>query len=270
MSAADRPPLKAWVDSVGVVGPGLADWPATAAILRGEAAWHEAPTRPDLPPILPAAERRRTGMAVKVALVCGHEAVAASSLPASELVSVFSSSGGDGDNCHAICEALASADRLISPTRFHNSVHNAPAGYWGIAMNARPASTSLCAHDASFAAGLIEAVVEVSQRRHPAILIAYDAPYPEPLRRVRPLPHAFGVALVPAPGPTRQALVAIELTLADTATTRLSDPALEALRAAVPTARALPLLSALARREAATIAIDYLAPTSLVARTFAP
>jgi hypothetical protein len=264
--AIRRPPLTAWVDSIGIIGPGLDDWPRAKAILRGEEPWRETPPALTLPPILPAAERRRTGVAVKVALACGHQAITASSLAASDLVSVFSSSGGDGDNCHAICEALASADRLISPTRFHNSVHNAPSGYWGIAMGARPASTSLCAHDASFAAGLLEAMTEVSQGRHPVVLVAYDAPYPEPLRRARPVPHAFGVALVLAPEPTANAFAAIEVAVAGATATRLEDPRLEALRVSVPTARALPLLFALATREPATLALDYLDPLCVVAR----
>ena len=84
----------------------------------------------------------------------GFEAVAASGLDASGLVSVFSSSGADGDNCHAICETLAGTDRQISPTRFHNSVHNAPSGYWGIATGAMAPSTSICTYDATFGAGL--------------------------------------------------------------------------------------------------------------------
>lgn len=259
-------PLAAWIDSIGIVGPGLDDWQQAAAILRGEAPWQPAATTLTLPPILPAAERRRTGVAVKVALACGHQAIGTSSYTADSLISVFSSSGGDGDNCHAICEALASPDRLISPTRFHNSVHNAPAGYWGIAMGARPASTSLCAHDASFAAGLLEAMTELATGRHPVVLIAYDAPYPEPLRSARPVPHAFGIALVLAPEPTARAMAGIEVTLGEGVATRLEQPPLEALRATVPTARALPLLAAIARGTETITALDYLEPMCVIAR----
>ena len=204
------------------------------------------------------------GTAVKVALICGHEAAGRSSVPAGSLISVFTSSGGDGDNCHAICEALASDDRLISPTRFHNSVHNAPAGYWSIAMSARPASTSLCAHDASFAAGLIEAMTEVAVSRQPVILIAYDAPYPEPLQRARPVPWPFGVALILGPDAGRASLGRIELQLAEAAATTMADAALEGIRASVPTARALPLLEAISRNETRTVHLDYLDPTRAV------
>lgn len=257
------PPPGAWIDGIGVVGPGLADWPATADILAGRQAFDVVRPVLTLPPVLPPAERRRTGVAVKVALICGHEAVTRSGRPADTMVSVFTSSGGDGDNCHAICEALASDDRLISPTRFHNSVHNAPAGYWSIAMAARPSSTSLCAHDGSFAAGLLEALTEIAVNRQPTILVAYDAPYPEPLASVRPVPWPFGVALVLSPEPGAQAVGRIEIGLTDAAATVMADAALEKLRGAIPTARALPLLEAIARDRPADVVLDYLAPTRL-------
>ncbi len=255
--------LQAWIDGVGVTGPGLSGWPQTAAILRGEQAFELKPPVLTLPPILPPAERRRTGVAVKVSLICGHEAVQQSSLPADSLVSVFSSSGGDGDNCHAICEALACDDRLISPTRFHNSVHNAPAGYWSIAMSARPASTSLCAYDASFSAGLLEAMTECAVSQRAVILVTYDAPYPEPLQAARPVPWPFGIALVLRPTRGAGSLGQISLRLAEAPVTTMNEPALEPLRARIPTARGLPLLAVMARAQTATVQLEYLAPQSL-------
>ena len=99
---------------------------------------------------------------------------------------MFTSSSGDGDNVHAICESARHAERQVSPTRFHNSVHNAAAGYWSIATQCRAASTSLCCHDASFAAGLLEAASQVAVDGKPVALIAYDHPYPAPLRRRAP------------------------------------------------------------------------------------
>jgi len=82
------------------------------------------------------------------------------------------------------CKTLASDDRSISPTRFHNSVHNAPAGYWGIASGAMTPATVLCAHDASFGAGLLEALTQLAVdgslgfERGGTLLIAYDMPIP--------------------------------------------------------------------------------------------
>ena len=250
--------LDVWLDSVGLVGPGLVDWPGLVAILRGEAPLDAQPTRVTLPPILPPAERRRTGVAVKVAIAAGHQAGARSSFDLASLASVFSSSGGDGDNCHAICDALASSDRMISPTRFHNSVHNAPSGYWSIATTATAASTSLCAYDASFCAGLLEAATQAIDEDRPVILVAYDAPYPEPLKQVRPIPDAFGLALVLAPHATPASVARLSISLTGDAFDRMQQPALESMRVAIPTARALPLLAALSQCEPRRVVLEYL------------
>ncbi|KVR40117.1 3-oxoacyl-ACP synthase [Burkholderia ubonensis] len=251
--------LSAYIESIGLIGPGLNDWPHAADVLAGRAAYAGARTVLPPPAGLPSAERRRTGPVVRAALAVGREAVAASGRDAATLATVFSASGGDSQNCHAICETLAGDDRLLSPTRFHNSVHNAPAGYWSIAKGATAASNVLCAHDGSFAAGLLESVCQVAVDRVPCLLIAYDTDYPEPLRAVRPIVDAFGVALVLAPEAGAATLARIDVQLTDASATTLASPALEALRIGNPAARALPLLDALAAPRAARVVLDYLA-----------
>jgi len=113
-------PLRGYVEGVGVLGPGMSGWPAAAQLLRGAAPWRPAPTQLPVPQSLPSAERRRTGTIVRLALAVGLEATAHAACDASQLPAVFSSSGGDGENCHEICQALAGSERHISPTRFHN------------------------------------------------------------------------------------------------------------------------------------------------------
>ena len=58
-----------------------------------------------------------------------------------------------------------------------------------LATGATAAANSLCAHDASFAAGLLEALCQVAVEHTAVLLIAYDASYPEPMRSVRPIPE---------------------------------------------------------------------------------
>jgi hypothetical protein len=250
--------LSAWIGGVGVLGPGLPDWPTAARVLKGALAYAPQPTV--IPPLecLPAAERRRTGKVVRLALSVGLEAVRHAAADAAVLPAVFSSSGGDGENCHAICEVLAGADRQISPTRFHNSVHNAASGYWGIATGATAAANALCAHDASFAAGLIECLAQLSVDETATLLIAYDADYPEPMRSVRPIPAAFGVALLLTPEKAPGSVASLTARLGATPAEKLSDPGLEALRSQVPAARSLPLLRRVARAEGGSVVIDYL------------
>jgi hypothetical protein len=261
--------LAAYVSGIGVLGPGLADWARTASLLADPSAYAPESTVLPAPAMLPPAERRRTGRAVRLALAVASEAANRAAIDPSELASVFSSSGGDGQNCHELCQALALESREISPTKFANSVHNAASGYWGIAAGATRESTALCAHDASFCAGLLEALTQVTVQSKRVLLVAYDTEYPQPLRAKRPIPDAFGVALLLTPQRTATSLARIEATLAaavpppavsqETATLdRMSDPRLEFLRSSIPAARCLPLLQQIALQEPGLVALAYL------------
>ena len=42
--------LTAWINGVGLIAPGLPDWPAARAVLRGEQAWVRAPSVLPAPP----------------------------------------------------------------------------------------------------------------------------------------------------------------------------------------------------------------------------
>lgn len=248
----------AYIEGIGLLGPGFNDWPSSLALFTGQHPYQTRPTRLPPPLSLPAAERRRSSRIVKLTLATGLEAVAAAGLDAAQLPSVFSASSGDGHNCHEICQMLASDDRQISPTRFHNSVHNAAAGYWSIATGAMTASSVLCAFDASFGAGLLEALTQVIADNSRSLLLACDTPYPEPLHSTRPIADAFGVALVLAPQRSAQALAKISVSLTDATAERLDDAALEALRMTIPAARSLPLLRRIAQRQTASVVLDYL------------
>ncbi|CAB3782970.1 beta-ketoacyl synthase chain length factor [Pararobbsia alpina] len=281
--------LSAYVEAIGVRGPGLADWPSTADILRGAASYDNVPTELPPPGQLPPAERRRAVPVVRIAFAAAEEAMRmlrarpelarqdaseAESRAESQagspaelqsdphresrntprdgladegpLPTVFASSGGDGLNYHQICETLASDDKKISPTRFHNSVHNAPSGYWSIATRDMASSNVLCAHDASFGAGLLDALAQIVCEGTRVMLVAYESDYPEPLHSVRPLSATFGVALVLAAERSAQTLARLDVTLTDARPDTLADPGLESLRRGVPSARSLPLLAALA------------------------
>lgn len=240
--------MKVFVEGVGIAGPGLNGWQASQPVLAGAAPYIDASVV--IPPgdLLPSAERRRTGLPVKLAMAVGIEAIAQSQRNASELPSVFASSTGDGDNIHYIFEMLANNGREVSPTRFHNSVHNAPSGYWSIATKSMAPSTSLACFDASFVAGLIEAATQTLAGGNAVVLIAYDATYPQPLHAARPISATFGVALVLAGNKTNRSLAELEIVITRThnASTPVANAELEALRVGTPAARSLPLLAALA------------------------
>ena len=250
--------LRGYIEGIGLLGPGLADWLRGRAVLTGDAPHVLAPTDFPVASSLPPSERRRASRATKLVLAIGHEAIHAAGGEPSKLATVFASSAGDGYNCHEICQQLATDDRKLSPTRFHNSVHNAPAGYWSIASGSMAPSSVIAAYDASFGAGLLEATVHVVATGERCMLIAYDTDYPEPLRAKRPIPDSFGIAMVLAHEQGTHSLAAMELTFTDAPPQPLENHSLEAMRQAIPAARGLPLLRALAQRATTPVVIDYL------------
>jgi hypothetical protein len=250
--------MAAYIGGIGVLGPGLDNWPHAADVLSGRRAYEPAPTILPIPTLLAPTERRRTGRVVKLALAIALEATSRAGADPGELKSVFSSSGGDGHNCHEICQSLTLEAREISPTRFSNSVHNAAAGYWSIATGAQRESTVLCAYDASFCAGLLEALAQVAVDEESLLLITYDSEYPQPIHAKRPIPDAFGVAFMLTPHREGGSLARIEATLAREAADPLTDRELEALRVSIPAARCLPMLRRLAMRERGRTVLEYL------------
>jgi hypothetical protein len=263
--------LTGCIQGIGVLGPGLTDWSAARAVLAGTERYVAAATVLPPPAVLPPAERRRAGRVIRLALAVGAEALGAATGTvgdataanggadfARRLPTVFTSSGGDGDNCHELCVTLASGDRQISPTRFHNSVHNAAAGYWSIAYGCTSASTSLCAGDASFGAGLIEALSQLACGAPAVLLLAYDANYPQPLYALRPIPDAFGIALLMVTPDSGAGLPQLRATLSNATAAPMEQVALESLRVSIPAARGLPLLERLAQRRAGSVVLDYL------------
>ena len=250
--------LQIHVDGIGLFGPGMTGWAHGCDVLTGRAALKLAP--PQLPPVefLPPAERRRVGILIRLSMAIGFEAARNAGADPAQLATVFSSTEGDCDNCHTILETLASDDRSVSPTRFHNSVHNAPSGYWSIATTCMAPSTSLCAYDATFAAGLLEATTQAHASGKPCLLLAYESTYPEPLYTLRPIPYALGIAMVLNPVQTAAARASLTLELCTSSATTLSEPDMEALRIGIPAARGLPLLQLIAKETAGSVVIEYL------------
>jgi hypothetical protein len=256
--------LSAYVDGVGLLAPGLASWRAAQDVLAGRARYAPGEMPRPAADLLPPAERRRCGDLVKLALHVGGEALVPSGTRPDELATVFTCATGNGEVLHQICETLAGAARDVSPTRFHNSVHNAAAGYWGIATGSRAPSTSLCAHQGSFAAGLAAAAAQASAEARAVLLVAYDIPPPPPLAAVVPCTAPCGLALLVAPSPGAATVAALELELVgDGVETVLEDPALERLRTANAGARALPILAALAAGSARRAVLEWLPGLSL-------
>ncbi|HYZ64493.1 MAG TPA: beta-ketoacyl synthase chain length factor, partial [Acetobacteraceae bacterium] len=217
------------------------------------------PSPPPPPALLAPNERRRTGAVVRLALAVAHEAALASGLPPASLRVVFGSANGDGPVIGGILEALATAgdERVVSPTQFHNSVHNAAAGYWSIATGTRLPATCIGCHDDTWAATLLVAMTELTASGDPVLLCCYDHPLPVPLDGTRNTGPLFGVALALA-GAGAGPELALVHDPNGASLPALADSGLDQLAHINPAARALPLLTALARSGPSRHDLPYL------------
>jgi hypothetical protein len=261
--------MRLYVNGIGTLGPGLPDWKESCAVLAGEREYcNVAPPEPSAS-VLPPNERRRSSDIVRWAVQVAQEAMQQAGADARELATVFVSSGGDTGVLDRLCTTLATPPRKVSPTLFHHSVHNAPAGYWSIATGSQQSSTALSCYDSSFCAGLLEAAAFASLEERLVLLVAYDLPPPPPLHAALPLLSGFAAAFVLTGTPGKQNIVQLDLDLSHDLSekaTQMDDAQLENLRSGNPAAQSLPLLAAIARHHARHIRLEYLEDQYLLIR----
>ncbi|MBW8823444.1 MAG: beta-ketoacyl synthase chain length factor [Xanthomonadales bacterium] len=196
-------PLDATIEGIGFWTRGIPDWNAARHFAVSGELPAEAPSKPS-PQLLPANERRRAPESVAVALEVAQAACADAGRDPKTLASIFASTDGDLPITDYICATLRDAPDALSPTKFHNSVHNAAAGYWTIGQGCMAPSTALSAFSCTFAQGLLEALVnlacDVQTDSEQAILLAaYDTGATGPLSSVSTGTGLLGGALVLAP-----------------------------------------------------------------------
>lgn len=246
---------------IGVCATGMPDWGHARQVLRGQARCVTEPLgRLDIP-WLPVTERRRVNTSSRLAIHAAMQAVAHLSADArAQVPSVFASADGDGIVLANTLEALVQEPATMSPTLFHNSVFNAPAGYWTIASGARLPSTTVSAGAATFAAGLMETGIEVVTTRAPVLYIAFDMPFPDTLHTFDVMGDAFACALLLGPSlPTAPPWGRLEHWDRPVAGIRPSalPSALTDRFQGNAAACVLPLLEAIATRCAVTVAVPY-------------
>jgi hypothetical protein len=248
------------VRGVGVCAAGLPDWLRARRVLAGAADFERGLTSDRSLDGLPPTERRRINETSRLACLAATDALA--TLPAGaaiEMPAIFTSSDGDGAVLAQMLSALTRSDIVVSPTAFHNSVYNAPAGYWTIAARSTAPSTTVCADRESFAVALLEAYAQATMSEGSVLVVAVDAPFPQAIRKLgmSAAPFACAIVLDGSPGEKTGARLERWNTSHRAASAKVDD-AITAAYVGNAAAAALPLLRALARREAARIEMPYL------------
>ena len=208
--------------------------------VAGLAVWNSPQGNRPQPMLLPPNERRRAPDTVAVALTVAQAACANAGRDPAQLPTVFASTYGDLAITDYMCGTLAQTPNLLSPTRFHNSVHNAAAGYWSIATACRQPYCALGAGEYTFAAGLFAAALQVCADDTDVLFVAYDIDARGPLAQITHSRGMLGMALVLGAGQERNPS-RLQLTLTAAA------PA-HAAAAANAMAACLPLIAALESR----------------------
>ena len=203
--------LQVHVEGIGLWSPAWGDFAALKAQLEGLPV--DAPAARPAAATLPANERRRAPESVLLAVEVAGQAVAMSGRAASELPCVFSSAYGDQLISDYMCATLASAPAELSPTRFHNSVHNAPAGYWTIATGCQALSSAISAGRATFGAGLLEAATLSLAEQRAVLLVCSDIAGTGPVGEMSATGSSFGFALVLSPTVSSGTLASLAIEL---------------------------------------------------------
>ena len=244
------------VEGVAFWSPRLPGWDIARAVIRGEMSAPEAAIARPVPALLAPTERRRAPDTVAVALEVATKACEAAGLAPADLPSIFASTHGDIAISDYMCTTLVSTPTLLSPIKFHNSVHNAAAGYWSIGTRSQAPYTAITAFEQTFGTGLLEAVTQVACEDKPVLYVAFDIEAKGALATVTPSRGVLGVALVLAPQSAGGGLpLALQVDSSDSiAATPANSPATEYI-AGNALAPCLPFFELLARQDTAAISL---------------
>ena len=202
-------PATAYIEGIAIWSSQLPGWDDAQRIFRGEMPVPQTRLSRPTTSLLPPNERRRAPDTVAVSLEVASKACAQAGRNPASLPCIFASTNGDIATTDYMCETLAQTPNLISPTKFHNSVHNAAAGYWAIATGCMAGYTALSANAYTFASGLLAALVQVKTDEIDILYVAYDTEARGPIATMAPSTGQLGCALVLSPDPTDNTLFAL-------------------------------------------------------------
>jgi hypothetical protein len=178
---------------------------------------------------------------------------------------VFASTHGDLGISDYMCTTLVDTPALISPIKFHNSVHNAAAGYWSIGTSSHAPYTAISAFHHTFGAGLLEAVVQVACEQQPVLYVAFDVEARGALSTMAPSRGLLGVGLVLAPASAARPGRHISMRIAADELSKATPPRSAAAPLVADNALApcMPFMEALADDAPATLQLTLAARTTL-------
>jgi predicted hotdog family 3-hydroxylacyl-ACP dehydratase len=131
--------------------------------------------------ILPARARRGTSLATRMMVDAADQAIAAAGFDRHTVRTVYASAYGEVETALALLRMRHSDDGVLSPARFHLSVHNAAGGLLSIAQGNRSSSTAIAAGAQTVAMGLLDAAALFHESPGPVVVVFADESVPDAL-----------------------------------------------------------------------------------------
>ncbi|MGA9573138.1 MAG: beta-ketoacyl synthase chain length factor [Lysobacterales bacterium] len=181
------------IAGIGIWSPFFSDWQAFCNGINNGNWQTNTPLKPSL---IPAKELRRAPQSVKMAMEVLGQACAMLPEDSRKAAVVFSSAMGDIQITDYLCRILAETPRLVSPTRFHNSVHNAATGYWSIASHTHAPTNAVSALSYSATMAFLEAAVQAAEEELPVLLVSQEMAAPAALHFACPSDYPISVAML--------------------------------------------------------------------------
>ncbi|MDC0361736.1 beta-ketoacyl synthase chain length factor [Halioglobus sp.] len=197
-------PMRCRISGIGAWGPGFSNW----AELRSQLGHTEKnckrpatkiETASPRPEIIPANERRRAPLPVKIAIEASTQALNMSGLDPASVACVFGSGLGDTEITDYMCRAVNAQAPKLSPTKFHNSVHNAAAGYWTISTKCMKSANSIAGYTNTVGLCLLEGISICLTDSAPVLITVFDAAASNTYRELFDCQDSFAAAILISP-----------------------------------------------------------------------
>ena len=168
---------RCYVRGIGLWTPGSPD----------AASWCSADPDPEvekpLAPLLSGSLRRRATWLTRIAIDAMGQASEQAGCDPVHTPSVWATAHGEHSTAIAILAMMHRGEGKLSPTAFHNSVHNSASGYASIAAGNTAPSTTLTGGSELVASSFLEAQCLLEAGGRDVLLVLADEPLQSPFER---------------------------------------------------------------------------------------
>jgi len=150
-------------------------------------AWCRGEADPELvqasPKMLEGPLRRRASSLTRISIEAFDQAATRAGLDPAAIPTIWATAHGEHGTAIKLLKMMLRGEGKLSPTHFHNSVHNTPSAYASISGGNDCASTTLTGGPELVASSILEAFCHLDSGTPEIALVLGDEPLHEPFER---------------------------------------------------------------------------------------